>query len=270
VAKRKPKTETEPGTETGALSFAKALSKLLPQQRLWVQYYLQTFSKTEAAVLAGYGDPDNPNHRNCCKSEGHRTSNLPHVKVAVEAGFREMHMSPAEIIARLEAQATGDVAEFFFPVEYEVDVFEDVSLHIHLDYLRKKLAIAEDLRDRFKDRAPMLFNENKDKALRLEQQIVEVELTLEQNPKATISMKTGTRTETRWEIDIIKAREAGLSHLVQEISYDQRGQPKLKLADKVKSQELLGKYHKLWAERMEHEGGLTITLKKETVGEPLD
>lgn len=245
----------KPPEGTGPLTFADAYARLTDKQKVWVASYLRCFNKTQAARDAKLGKTELSN-----RQQGLQTSRLPAVMAAIEAGFREAHMTPAEIIARLEAQASADLAEFYFPVEYEVDVFESVSLRVKLDHLRKKHAIAEDLRDRFEDRAPILFEENKLKALRLEQEIFEVEVALSENPNATFEAKTGTRMETRWEIDIIKAREAGLSHLLQEISYDQRGQPKLKLADKVRSQELLGKYHKLWVDRTEHTGNIELEV----------
>lgn len=228
-----------------ALSFAEAYAQLTDKQKVWVSSYLRCFNKTQAARDAKLGKTELS-----IRQQGVHTSRLPAVMAAVEAGFREAHITPDEIISRLEAQASSDIAEFYFPVEYQVDVFEPVSLHVKLDHLRKKLAIAEDLRDRFEDRAPILFEENKLKALRLEQEIAEAEAALRENPHATFEAKTGTRTEIRYELDIIKAREAGLSHLVQEISYDQRGAPKLKLGDKIKALELLGKHHKLWADRV--------------------
>lgn len=45
---------------------------------------------------------------------------------------------------------------------------------------------------------------------------------------------------------------------IQEISYDQYGQMKLKLSDKKASLDLLGRYHKLFTDKVEHSGSINL------------
>jgi len=46
---------------------------------------------------------------------------------------------------------------------------------------------------------------------------------------------------------------------IQEISYDQYGQMKLKLSDKKASLDLLGRYHKLFTDKVEHSGSINLS-----------
>ena len=57
-----------------------------------------------------------------------------------------------------------------------------------------------------------------------------------------------------WDLDLEKAKELGLLHLVKEISYDSNGLPKIKLYDASRALEKIGKVHGLFVEKVEHSG----------------
>lgn len=65
-----------------------------------------------------------------------------------------------------------------------------------------------------------------------------------------VELKSGSE----WELDLEKAQELGLLHLVKEISYDSNGLPKIKLHDAKDALKQLGKLHGLFVEKVEHSG----------------
>jgi hypothetical protein len=75
----------------------------------------------------------------------------------------------------------------------------------------------------------------------------------DQKPAKTIDDE---KRDRGWYIDIPKALEAGLGHLIQEISYDKQGLPRLKLPDRQGALDKLARYH---GHYKGEEGGAQVT-----------
>ncbi len=80
------------------------MDDLTHKQRRFVQYYLQCFNGTRAAIKAGYS-------KKGAHVEASRLLRNAKVKRYIDAGFNDSHMSPAEILGRLTAQARGDIGD---------------------------------------------------------------------------------------------------------------------------------------------------------------
>lgn len=104
---------------------------------------------------------------------------------------------------------------------------------------------------------------------RLEQQAMgsdEVLQRLADMARADMGRFIRIRESGAWELDLEKAREAGLLHLVRELAYDSNGLPKIKLHDAKDALKQLGKVHGLFVERHEHTGEDGGPIRHEEVG----
>ena len=83
------------------------LETLTPQERLFLDGYLQGMSAKAAAIQAGYS----PNH-DVAGIAGRAILKRPHVKAALKAAWDANTMSPAEVLSRLSEQARGSAASY--------------------------------------------------------------------------------------------------------------------------------------------------------------
>lgn len=89
--------------------------RLTAKQRLFALYYVKTLNGTRAAKLAGYS------HKTA-HNQAHKNLYHPQVLKEIERQFKKRSkMTDEEIIARLESQASADIAELFHPGTFEVD-----------------------------------------------------------------------------------------------------------------------------------------------------
>jgi len=61
-------------------------------------------------------------------------------------------------------------------------------------------------------------------------------------------------------LDLRKAQEAGKLHLIKGFRYDRQGRLIVEFHDAQRAFELMGKYHKLFREGVEHSGNIGVTL----------
>lgn len=105
-------SETPPTAEA---RYAAALAALTAKQRAFVVGYVACLNATEAARRAKYP-------ARSAASIGWENLRKPEIAAAIDAGFACQAMPPSEILARLAAQARGDMGDFL-----QVDE-EDITL----------------------------------------------------------------------------------------------------------------------------------------------
>lgn len=79
--------------------------ELTRKQRLFVDYYLQSFNATDAARKAGYSEKT-------AYSIGWELLRKPEIKDEIATRLEEVHMSADEALKRLADMARGDLGEF--------------------------------------------------------------------------------------------------------------------------------------------------------------
>lgn len=105
------------------------LKKLTDKQKLFVEYYLQTWNATKAAELAGYSGT-----YATLRSIGSENLTKPNIKAAIDKRMAKIQMSTDEVLFRLSQQARGSIGEFITIKEgegFEIDL-EKVKEFGHL------------------------------------------------------------------------------------------------------------------------------------------
>lgn len=78
--------------------------KLTPKQRLFVDYYLQSFNASDAARKAGYSE-------RTAYAMGWENLRKPEIQAEIQARLQEVHMSAEEALKLLADIARGDVVQ---------------------------------------------------------------------------------------------------------------------------------------------------------------
>lgn len=247
------------------LSFAEAKALLTERQAAFVDAYLLLKSKAAAAREAGLGrTPDS------IRQAGVDTYNHPGVRAAIDAGFRESRMSDAELLERIDEQARSGLQDVLTQVEREVDNYGMVPVDRALADLRLQQAEHELLAQRLQDLDADLAAHHKNEAARLQIEIVRLEVKQELDPKAKVRHLIGKRKVKEEIVDLVKVRERGKLHLIQELSYKEDGTPRVKMVNSTKAQEVSARARGLLHDNTKHSGEVSLKLIKETVGGPLD
>jgi phage terminase small subunit len=87
------------------------MTRLTNKQKVFVEYYLQTWNATEAARLAGY-----KGNNVTLRAVGHENLTKPHIKSQIQKRISELVMKSDEVLNRLSQQASGTIADFIEPV----------------------------------------------------------------------------------------------------------------------------------------------------------
>jgi phage terminase small subunit len=95
---------------------ASAPPKLTDKQRVFVEYYLQSFNATDAARKAGYADPELSGWENRQKQV---------IKDEIERRLSAVAMDADEVLMRLAAMARGSLDPFM--LESDDDVWPDLT-----------------------------------------------------------------------------------------------------------------------------------------------
>lgn len=200
------------------------------KQRKFVEAYVGAANgnATKAAKQAGYSERS-------AHSVGHETLKKPEVREAIEARLAENTLGRNEVLSRLSDIARGSLDDF---------------IGVGAPDLSDE---AEQLLSMFIDEADSLFPELRGMGALplglpelLEQRREELQALGERLKEATHSRP--------WRFDLERAEKAGLLHLIAEIGTTDGGATRLKLHDRVRALELIGKYHRLFVERQEHTG----------------
>lgn len=89
----------------------------------------------------------------------------------------------------------------------------------------------------------------------------------------TLAEKVHAATHTKpWVYDMEKAERLGLLHLIAEIGTTEKGATKLKLQSRLEALKLLGQFHKLFTDRVEHTGpgGGPLVITEVVIEMPAD
>lgn len=202
--------------------FEAALVPLNPRQRRFVAEYLACLNAAKAARLAGYTAtrPDQIGYENLRK---------PEIAAAVDAGMELQGMPTAEIVARLSAQARGDMSDFLRVDEEEVTLTWSLIT------------------------APITKDENGEIEVNTGDLTVKLAMQEAVQPTDRI-LHTVTVKRAVARLDLLAAGEAGKLGLVKKYSLDDDGKVAIELYDAQKALELLGKHRGLFVDRKEITG----------------
>ncbi|MFC4428041.1 terminase small subunit [Deinococcus navajonensis] len=202
---------------------------LTDRERLFVASYFElNLNATAAARVCGYKLP---------RQEGHRVRHRPHVDAYIRARMGE-YMPAEEVLQRLTALARTDGSQFLKEEEYEVPVFEPRPLQERIDHLAAQVG-------RMQQIDPELLKSRIEKT---QAEIADLEVKLAMDPEATYQKQVGTEMRTRIVPSLEAAQENGVLFAIESAEYTQHGL-KFKRQDPVKALELIGKHHKLFADR---------------------
>jgi len=89
--------------------------KLTIKQQRFIQFYLQTLNGTQAAIMAGYS-------KHTARFIAAENLTKPHIKAVLTEALKGTVMQPAEVLARMSAQARGDIGDIIDYATGKVDV----------------------------------------------------------------------------------------------------------------------------------------------------
>lgn len=234
--------------KTPEFTFAEAKAKLSDKYQVFVDAYLLLRNRSAAAREAKLGStPDSIRQR------GRQAYNMPEVRAAIDAGFRESRMSNEELLERIDEQARAGLQDVLTQVEREVDVYGMVPVGKVLDQLRLQQAEHELLAQRLQDLDADLFTHHKNQVAKLQIEIVQLEVKQELDPKAKVRHLIGKKKIKEEVVDLVRARELGKLHLIQELSYKDDGTPRVKVVNSTKALELSARARGLLSDKHIHQ-----------------
>jgi hypothetical protein len=188
-----------------------ALSTLTAKQRKFVAHYLASLNASQAARQAGYSEKT-------AGQIGHENLKKPEIAAAVSAGMALQAMPAEEILARLSAQARGDMSDFLRVDEEEVQVSWSIL------ELPKDPGGNPDLPGAVYDLA--------------RQQVVK--------PTERV-LHTATITRSVARLDLMEAGRRGKLGLIKKYTLDpESGKVSLELYDVQAALSKIGEHHGLW------------------------
>jgi phage terminase small subunit len=214
-----------------------ALDKLRPKHKAFVLAYLDTLNATEAARRAKYEHP---------MQQGSRLLRNVEVAAAIEEGLAR-YMGPNEVLQRTTEFARGTMEDFITIEEIEYREQVPVPAFKAREQIRSAIADAYDQLDLAK---------NPTDAAAWQKVINDLEAKLEElpdNPAELITIDGPVKRQVLARIDLEKARAAGKMHLLKKVKQTERGL-EVELYSAADAQDLLGKHHKLWTDRIALEG----------------
>lgn len=209
-------------TNTPQARYDAALAALPAQRRKLVREYLRDLNGTQAAIRAGYAAAS-------AASQASEILRSPKVAAAVDAGLDLQAMPTSEVLARLSAQARGDMGDFL-----RVDE-EDVTLTWSLIT------------------APVVKND--DGEIEVDTGGLVMRLATQDVVRSTDRiLHTATVKRAVARLDLLAAGAAGKLGLIKKYSLDDDGKVSIEMYDAQKALELLGKHRGLFVDRKEITG----------------
>ncbi|WP_161883943.1 terminase small subunit [Deinococcus alpinitundrae] len=223
----------EPTTFTEALAAIKNL-----QRRAFVVSYVERPNATRAAKLAGYS-------QKTAYSQGQRLLKDVEVSSAIRLGQEETAMPASEVKSRTSEVARATLEDFFTFDQRQHRPMQLRPVSELLTELFSEIAFEE----RFVKRAEFLGKKERadhDKAQAArKREALRMELEMEDNPKAK-RWAPGPPVIVEVErLDLAKARDLGVLHLLKSLKYTQHG-PAIELQSQEHARDQLGKLHGLW------------------------
>lgn len=204
--------------------FDAALDKLAPKQRNFVFAYLDCLNASEAARRAKYKTKPNV--------QGARMLANASIRAAVNAGMELYSMPRPEILYRLTREARGSMEDFLRVDEEEIT-------------LSWSLLNVPTTEDGEIDMAGTMLK-----------------LAMQENVTPTDRvLHTATIRRAVARLDLLEAGKRGKLDLIKKYSVDDKGKVSLELYDAQAAKALLGKTQKLFVEKTEHAGGITLKVE---------
>jgi phage terminase small subunit len=222
-------------------TFDDALKTLTKRQALFIVRYLETLNAKKAAIEAGYS-------AKTAHSIGHENLNKPELKSIIELGFNQKVMSRGEVLNRFQKIATGTMEDFITLEEIEYQERVPVPAFERREQLQARIASAIEQLEKAKQKA------HKDAWKKIIDD-TEAEINdLPDNPLEAVTVLGNIRKTVVARVDLVKAEKLGKLGLLKKVKQTERGlEIELYAADSAL--EMLGKYHKLFAERVSLENG---------------
>jgi hypothetical protein len=192
-----------------------ALAALQAKQRKFVAHYLASLNASQAARQAGYSEKT-------AGQIGYQLLQKTSIAAAVSAGMALQAMPAEEILARLSAQARGDMSDFLRVDEEEVSLSWSV-LELPTD------------RDGNPDLPGAVYDLAQQKVVRPTERV----------------LHTATVKRAVARLDLMEAGRRGKLGLVKKYSLDDDGKVAIELYDAQAALALLGKARNLFVERQE-------------------
>jgi phage terminase small subunit len=199
-----------------------ALAALPVKQRRFVAEYLVCLNGTQAAIRAGYSERS-------ARSEASRMLTFVNIRAAVSAGMDIQAMPAEEVLARLSAQARGDMADFLRIDEEEVTLTWSLIT------------------------APVTTNDDGEIEVSTGDLVVKLAAQEAVQPTDRI-LHTVTVKRAVARLDLMAAGKADKLGLIKKYSLDDNGKVSIEMYDAQKALELLGKHRGLFVDRKEITG----------------
>ncbi len=247
-------------------SFDELLAALDLKHQKFVLALLEEPNRAKAARAAGYS-------ARSARQQGHRLLTNADIRAALEAGWEQQVLGKKELLARLTDRADFSAEHFltFKRVRYLDGVLVEPAEA--LDLVRDKIADVQDQLDGARSEKRRVELSGEIRRLRRIEKKAEKALQLEDDldgddeddgpPRGRrgrgrmpmrrapshIMVELEWRTRLDIRVDLEKARAAGKLHMIKKIKETKFGL-EVEWHDRSAAEELLGRYHKLFAERV--------------------
>jgi hypothetical protein len=195
----------------------KALQKLTPQRRKFVEEYCVCFNATKAAVAAKYS-------KKTARTYGSQLLTFLDIKNAVKAVLATASMEPEEISARWTALARAGLSDFYTVEEYEASTDVQQSLvnaiadiEDDIDYERQYLVRSWEVLGTDPEKRGKDLEEHELWAKRRKLDILRHQMQLERNPAAVRIISGPKEKRKRVVLDLVKAESLGMLDLIKAI-----------------------------------------------------
>jgi phage terminase small subunit len=193
----------------------KALQKLTPQRRKFVEAFCVSFNATKAALAAKYSPKT-------ARTQGSALLTILDIKLAIKAVLSTAGMDPEEIAAHWDRIARVDLSDFYTKQEYEestkvlrplIERIAELEYQIDFeDRVAKRQTLDEDDAERHYYRQQKRRND-----------VIRCQVELEMNPAATYQAEGPPVKKYRMVLDLVKAEELGVLDLIKSITEGRNG-----------------------------------------------
>ncbi|GEM47199.1 terminase small subunit [Deinococcus cellulosilyticus] len=224
-----------PTDPTPVETYEEAAATLKPRQRKFVEAYLQHFNGSRAAREVGVSEAS-------CRVQAHDWLTNPNIQRVVELGMQRHGMGKYEVLARQQAIARATIEDF-------------ISIRKFIGFEEKLLPAVEAL-DAIRDEMAILMDEldsaSEERAEEIKQELkhyrreeLKADRACKRDPSTKI--RVGLERVETWaqEIDLKKAEERGVLHLLKSAKKTADGGLQITLYDSQKALEWFGDHYGL-------------------------
>jgi len=211
---------------------------LTPKQQRFCEEYLRDLNATQACIRAGYS-------AKTAGTMGWENLRKPEIRQHIDSKLSELSLSASETLKSISDIARSNLNEYF--IERTVSRTPQIKITVkeYIKRLRQQMEDAQKLFDRTNEGTKEEKDIHEAAQKRRTKEIVEQEIILERNPKATMIINGETELITIVDLDLarlVKDKEAGK---IKSISFTEFG-PKVELYAADAALNTLAKYHGLF------------------------